>query len=194
MRATRSSFRSWSTTRTSCRGTSCASGRAPSSNGRRSPTTARSCSRSSRSCSRRGPGSWRSRICRTSLGTVVPIKEVVRLAHARGIPVLVDGSQARGASAGRRARPRLRFLLLHRPQALRPDRHRRALRQAGVAATPAALHGWRRDDPRRHRGPRHLRRTAASLRGGHAADRPGDRPCRVDRLCRDDRPRTDRRA
>ena len=28
------------------------------------------------------------------LGTVVPIKEVVRLAHARGIPVLVDGSQA----------------------------------------------------------------------------------------------------
>jgi cysteine desulfurase / selenocysteine lyase len=27
------------------------------------------------------------------LGTVVPIKEVVRLAHLRGIPVLVDGSQ-----------------------------------------------------------------------------------------------------
>jgi cysteine desulfurase/selenocysteine lyase len=27
------------------------------------------------------------------LGTVVPIREVVRLAHARGIPVLVDGSQ-----------------------------------------------------------------------------------------------------
>jgi cysteine desulfurase / selenocysteine lyase len=29
-----------------------------------------------------------------TLGTVVPIKEVVRLAHARGIPVLVDGAQA----------------------------------------------------------------------------------------------------
>lgn len=28
------------------------------------------------------------------LGTVVPVKEVVRRAHARGIPVLVDGSQA----------------------------------------------------------------------------------------------------
>ena len=27
------------------------------------------------------------------LGTVVPVKEIVRLAHARGIPVLVDGSQ-----------------------------------------------------------------------------------------------------
>ena len=28
------------------------------------------------------------------LGTVVPIKELVKIAHARGIPVLVDGSQA----------------------------------------------------------------------------------------------------
>lgn len=28
------------------------------------------------------------------LGSIVPVKEVVRLAHARGIPVLVDGSQA----------------------------------------------------------------------------------------------------
>ncbi|HEY8334753.1 MAG TPA: cysteine desulfurase [Tardiphaga sp.] len=28
------------------------------------------------------------------LGTVVPVKEVVKLAHARGIPVLVDGSQS----------------------------------------------------------------------------------------------------
>jgi cysteine desulfurase/selenocysteine lyase len=28
------------------------------------------------------------------LGTVTPIKEVIRLAHARGIPVLVDGAQA----------------------------------------------------------------------------------------------------
>jgi cysteine desulfurase/selenocysteine lyase len=28
------------------------------------------------------------------LGTVVPVKEVIGLAHARGIPVLVDGSQA----------------------------------------------------------------------------------------------------
>jgi cysteine desulfurase / selenocysteine lyase len=29
-----------------------------------------------------------------ALGTVVPVKEIVKLAHARGIPVLVDGSQA----------------------------------------------------------------------------------------------------
>src|SRR3954466_12674013 len=29
-----------------------------------------------------------------ALGTVVPVKDVVKLAHARGIPVLIDGSQA----------------------------------------------------------------------------------------------------
>ncbi len=29
-----------------------------------------------------------------ALGTVVPVKEAVRLAHARGIPVLIDGAQA----------------------------------------------------------------------------------------------------
>ena len=29
-----------------------------------------------------------------ALGTVTPIKEIVAIAHARGIPVLVDGSQA----------------------------------------------------------------------------------------------------
>jgi cysteine desulfurase/selenocysteine lyase len=28
-----------------------------------------------------------------ALGTVVPVKEVIKLAHARGIPVLVDGAQ-----------------------------------------------------------------------------------------------------
>ena len=27
------------------------------------------------------------------LGTVTPVKEIVRIAHARGIPVLIDGSQ-----------------------------------------------------------------------------------------------------
>jgi cysteine desulfurase/selenocysteine lyase len=29
-----------------------------------------------------------------ALGTIVPVKDVVRLAHARGIPVLIDGTQA----------------------------------------------------------------------------------------------------
>ena len=73
------------------------------------------------------------------LGTVVPIKEVIRLAHARGIPVLVDGSPGGRAHARRRAGPRLRLLRLHRPQDLRPHRHRRALRQAQAPRCHAAL-------------------------------------------------------
>ena len=58
------------------------------------PTTASSCSRSSSSCSRRAPRSVAITHMSNVLGTVVPVKEVVRIAHARGIPVLVDGSQA----------------------------------------------------------------------------------------------------
>ena len=28
------------------------------------------------------------------LGTINPVKEIIRIAHAKGVPVLVDGSQA----------------------------------------------------------------------------------------------------
>ena len=63
------------------------------------------------------------------LGTIVPIKEVVRMAHARGIPVLVDGAQGAVHLPVDVQDLDCRFLCLHRPQALRPDRHRRALRQ-----------------------------------------------------------------
>ena len=62
-----------------------------------------------------------------------PGREITEMAHARGVLVLVDGCQ--GAvhlqvdvqALGRR------LLRLHRPQALRPDRHRRALRQGRAA-------------------------------------------------------------
>ena len=81
----------------------------------------------------------------------------------------------RGASRRRRAGHRLRFLCLHRPQALRADRHRRALRQIRASRRHAAVQRRRRDDPRGVRGPRHLWRAAAQVRGRHAADRAGDR-------------------
>jgi len=34
------------------------------------------------------------------LGTVTPVKEIVRIAHERGIPVLIDGSQGAASLAG----------------------------------------------------------------------------------------------
>jgi len=64
---------------------------------------------------------------------------VVRLAHARGIPVLVDGAQGAVHLDRRRPRSRLRLLRRHRAQALRADRHRRALRQAWASGRHAAL-------------------------------------------------------
>ncbi len=63
------------------------------------------------------------------LGTVVPMKEICRIAHARGIPGAGRRQPGRRAHAGRRAGHRLRLVCLHRAQGLRPDGHRRALRQ-----------------------------------------------------------------
>ena len=114
-----------------------------------------------------------------ALGTIVPVKEVVRLAHARGIPVLVDGSQAAVHLADRRAGYRLRFLCLHRPQALRPDRHRRALRQTRASGGDAALQRRRRDDPRGLRGtgsPMAIRRTSSRPARRRSSRRSGSAP------------------
>jgi cysteine desulfurase/selenocysteine lyase len=81
-----------------------------------------------------------------ALGTVTPVKEIVRIAHARGIQGSGRRQPERRAYADRCAGSRLRLLRLHRPQGLRPVRHRRALRQKGHAVGDAALHGRRRDD------------------------------------------------
>ena len=70
------------------------------------------------------------------LGTVNPVREICREARKRGIVTVVDGSQAAAAPRGRHRRDRLRFLRLHRPQDVRPDRHRRAV---GAARAPAAM-------------------------------------------------------
>ncbi len=82
-----------------------------------------------------------------ALGTVLPVRQIVALAHARGVPVLLDGAQAVPHFARRRAGARLRLLRVLRPQALRPDRHRRAVRARGAARVDAAVAGRRRHDP-----------------------------------------------
>ena len=62
----------------------------------------------------------------------------------------------RRAPRGRCAGHRLRLLRHHRPQALRPDRHRRALRQVRASRRDAAVQRRRRDDQRGVSGSRHL--------------------------------------
>ena len=122
-------------------------------------------------------------ICRTCWAPSTPIKEIVRIAHARGIPVLVDGSQGAVHMPVDVQDLDCDFYRLHRPQGLRADRHRRALRQEGAcwsAMRPFQGGGEMIFDG--DRGQRHLQRSAAPLRGRHAADRPGDRAGRGARL------------
>ena len=121
------------------------------------------------------------------LGTVVPVKDVVKLAKARGIPVLVDGSQAAVhldvdvqdigcdfyAFTGHKIYGPSGIGVLW-GQLRSPRRH-------------AAVQRRRRDDPRRVRGSHHLWRAAAPLRGRNAADRAGDRAWRRHRLRQLDR-------
>ena len=138
-RATRSCSRSWSTTPTSCPGTSSASAAAPCSSGRRSPTTANSCSTSSSGCLSPAHQDRRhhAHVERARHGRAGQGDHPAR-ARARH-PGAGRRQPGGGAHAGRRARPRLRLLRLHRPQDLRPHRHRRALRQEGAPRRHAAL-------------------------------------------------------
>ena len=115
------------------------------------------------------------------------------------------GPRARYSGAGRRlaggrppcarhAGPRRRFLRDDRPQAVRTDRHRRAVREKALARAFAALPRRRRDDRGGDQGWGHLQRPAAPLRGWYAADPRGSRARCGTRLHDEDRPRSYRRA
>ncbi len=72
----------------------------------------------------------RSRRCRTRSARSRRRSEMVEMAHRHGARVLVDGAQAVSHMPRRRAGARLRLLRVLRAQGVRPDRHRRAVRQA----------------------------------------------------------------
>jgi cysteine desulfurase/selenocysteine lyase len=74
-----------------------------------------------------------------ALGTVNPVREMVDLAHERGVPVLVDGAQA--VPHGR--------VDVRAPQGVRAVGDRRPLRQGRPAGAHAPVPGRRRDDPLR---------------------------------------------
>ena len=67
------------------------------------------------------------------LGTAVPIKELVKIAHERAIPVLVDGSQGAVHLDVDVRDLDVRLLRFHWAQGLWPHGYRRALRQAGTS-------------------------------------------------------------
>ena len=127
------------------------------------------------------------------LGTVVPIKEVVRLAHARGIPVLVDGSQAAVHMPVDVQDLDCDFYVFTGHKTYGPTGIGVLYAKKQAPRRHAALHGRRRDDRERAPGRHHLRQDAAQVRGRHAADRAGDRARRRARLHAAGRPRAHRR-
>jgi selenocysteine lyase/cysteine desulfurase len=128
------------------------------------------------------------------LGTVVPIKEVCRIAHERGIPVLIDGSQ--GA--------------VHMPvdvQDIDCDWYvftgHKVYGPSGIGVLYGKKDRLAAMRPFQGGGEMieevtvdtdHLQRAAAPLRGRHAADRAGDRPWPRAGLHGRYRPRGNRRA
>ena len=103
--------------------------------------------------------------CRTCSARSTPIAEIVAHRPRARRPGAGRRQPGRGPPAGRRAGARLRFLRLHRPQGLRPDRHRRALRQDanGWSALPPYQGGGEMigDRHARTRSPTTTRRTAS---------------------------------
>ena len=75
-----------------------------------------------------------------ALGTVTPLAAIIALARARGIPVLVDGAQGAPHLAVDVQALGADFYVLERAQALRTDRHRRAL-GAGASSSRRCRRG-----------------------------------------------------
>ena len=132
-RATRSSCRSWSTTPTSCPGISTAS--ASGAVIKWAPVDDDGNFLIDEFEKLLAPRTKIVAITHMSnaLGTIVPIKEVIRHRPCPRHPGAGRRQPGGGAYAHRRAGPRCRFLCLHRPQDLWADRHRRPLRQGGAS-------------------------------------------------------------
>ena len=126
------------------------------------------------------------------LGTMLPVERLVDGRPRRRRPRRGRRLPARPPPRHRRAGLGRRLRRLHRPQDVRPHRHRRALGSRGGPRRHAPVPRRRRDDPQRHQGGLHAQRAAVEVRGRHAADRRGGRPRRGRRLPQ--RPRHGRRA
>ena len=107
-----------------------------------------------------------------ALGTIVPVKEIVALAHERGVPVMLDGAQAV---------PHLRvdvqdlgcdFYAFSGHKLFGPDRRRRALRARRAARKNAAVPGRRRHDQSGDVRKNSLQCAALQVRSRHAAILP----------------------
>ena len=112
-----------------------------------------------------------SRRCRTCSARSTRSSEIAEVAHRFGAVVLVDGAQSVPHMPVDVQRPGLRLPGVLVAQDARPDRRRRALRQARPARGDGPVPRRRRDDQARDVRVEHLRRPAAQVRGRHAEHR-----------------------
>jgi cysteine desulfurase/selenocysteine lyase len=122
-----------------------------------------------------------------ALGTIVAGEGVVKLAHARGIPVLVDGSQGAVHLDVDVQDIGCDFYVFTGHKLYGPTGIGALYGKYEHLARHAPVQRRRRDDPRGVRGLASPMATAAQVRGRHAADRAGDRARRRDRLRQFDR-------
>ena len=107
-----------------------------------------------------------------------------RAAHDAGAIAVDRRLAVRPPPRHRRAGLGRRLRRLHRPQDVRPHRHRRALGHHRDPRRHPAVPHRRRDDPQRHQGGVHAQRAALEVRGRHPADRRGGGARRRRRLPR----------
>ncbi len=103
-----------------------------------------------------------------ALGTVNPLREMIEIAHRRGVPVLVDGAQAVPHFAVDVQALDCDFYAFSGHKVYGPDRNRRAIWQARAARGHAPVSRRRRHDQFRDFREDHLQRSALQVRGGHA--------------------------
>ncbi len=109
-----------------------------------------------------------------SIGTVNPVEQVIALAHAYGVPVLVDAAQSAPHMPLNVTALDADFLVLSGHKVF-ADRHWCPLWQVGAARGDAAMAGRRTHDPRRY------------LRQDHVPERTREIRSRNTRYCRSGR-------
>jgi cysteine desulfurase / selenocysteine lyase len=84
-----------------------------------------------------------------ALGTINPIEEVINQARRKNIPILIDAAQSAASYPIDVEALDCDFLVFSGHKVFGPDRHRRALRQAGTFRKHGALPVRRRNDRKR---------------------------------------------
>ena len=103
-----------------------------------------------------------------ALGTVLPVREITRLAHARGAVVLIDGAQAVPHQRVDLKTLDCDFYAFSAHKMYGPTGIGVLDRPRIAARGHAALAGRRRHDPHRHFREDHVQRVAVQVRGRHA--------------------------